>query len=114
LLQFQELARRVPVPEHIYERAVRLTRKCRPGGDEAPDWLRKWVEWGPGPRAVQYLILGAKARAILKGSYMVRNEDLDAVAEPVLSHRILVNFQAESESISSAQIIRRLLAETSR
>jgi MoxR-like ATPase len=60
------------------------------------------------------LILGAKARAILKGSYMVRNEDLDAVAEPVLSHRILVNFQAESESISSAQIIRRLLAETSR
>ena len=114
LLQFQELARRVPVPEHIYERAVRLTRKCRPGGDESPDWIRKWVEWGPGPRAVQYLILGAKARAILKGSYMVRNEDLDAVAEPVLSHRILVNFQAESESISSAQIIRRLLAETSR
>ena len=112
LLRFQDVVRRVPVPEHVYLRAVQVVRACRPTGEESPAWLRKWVAWGPGPRAVQSLVLGAKARAVLEGSFMVRREDLDAVAEPVLSHRILINFQAESEGIDSAAVIRRVLAET--
>jgi MoxR-like ATPase len=111
LLRFQDVVRRVPVPEHVYLRAVQVVRACRPTGDEAPAWLRKWVAWGPGPRAVQSLVLGAKARAVLDGSYMVRREDLDAVAQPVLAHRILINFQAESEGIDSGGVIRRILGE---
>ncbi|MDB6152355.1 MAG: ATPase [Chthoniobacteraceae bacterium] len=112
ILRFQELVRRVPVPDHVYEHVVKLVRKCRPGGEESPDWIKKWVMWGPGPRAVQYLVLGAKARAVLRGSYLARLEDVHAVAEPVLAHRILVNFHAESEGISSQEIIRRIVAET--
>jgi MoxR-like ATPase len=112
LLKFQDVVRRVPVPEHVYLRAVQVVRACRPTGEESPAWLRKWVAWGPGPRAVQSLILGAKARSVLEGSFMVRRDDLDAVAEPVLSHRILINFQAESEGIDSAAVIRRVLSET--
>ncbi|MBP7948240.1 MAG: AAA family ATPase [Verrucomicrobiales bacterium] len=112
ILRFQDVVRRMPVPDHVYERCVKLVRRCRPGGEEAPDWIRKWVQWGPGPRAVQYLVLGAKARAVLQGSYLVRTEDVHAVAEPVLMHRILVNFHAESEGINSAEIIRRIIAET--
>ncbi len=112
ILRFQELVRRVPVPDHVYEHVVKLVRKCRPGGGESPDWVKKWVMWGPGPRAVQYLVLGAKARAVLRGSYLARLEDVHAVAEPVLAHRILVNFHAESEGINSEEIIRRIVAET--
>jgi MoxR-like ATPase len=112
ILKFQNIVRRVPVPDHIYEYVVKLVRKCRPKEAEAPEWIRKWVMWGPGPRAVQYLVLGAKARAVLHGSYLVRMEDVQAVAEPVLVHRILVNFHAESEGIDSAEIIRRVVKET--
>ncbi|MEI8107685.1 MAG: AAA family ATPase [Verrucomicrobiota bacterium] len=112
ILRFQEVVRRVPVPEHVYEHIVKLVRKCRPAGEEAPDWIKKWVMWGPGPRAVQYLVLGAKARAVLQGSYLARLEDVHAVAEPVLAHRILVNFHAESEGISSVEVIRRMIKET--
>ena len=111
ILRFQKIVRLVPVPEHVYELCVSIVRKCRPAGAEAPDWIKKWVMWGPGPRAVQYLVLGAKARAVLQGSYLVRTEDVHAVAEPVLAHRILVNFHAESEGINSAEIIRRIIAE---
>ena len=112
ILLFQDIVRRVPVPDHVYEYVVKLVRKCRPKEVEAPDWVKKWVMWGPGPRAVQYLVLGAKARAVLQGSYLVRLEDVQAVAEPVLAHRILVNFHAESEGIDSAEIIRRVMKET--
>ena len=108
---FQELIRRMPVPDHVYDQAVNLVRRTRPGLETAPDWIKSWVSWGAGPRAVQYLIIGAKARAALLGSYMVRQEDIEAVAEPVLSHRILTNFHAESEGITSREIIRRLLRE---
>jgi MoxR-like ATPase len=76
-----------------------------------PDWIKKWVTWGAGPRAVQYLIRGAKARAVLQGSYLVRMEDLEAVAQPVLTHRILTNFQAQAEGVTSTFIINRLLEE---
>jgi MoxR-like ATPase len=112
ILKFQDIVRRVPVPDHVYEYAVKLVRKCRPGGAEAPDWVKKFVMWGPGPRAVQYLVLGAKARAVLYGSYLARLEDMLAVAEPVLAHRILVNFHAESEGVDAAEIIRRVIKET--
>jgi MoxR-like ATPase len=112
ILRFQEVVRRVPVPDHIYEYVVKLVRKCRPREVESPEWVKKWVMWGPGPRAVQYLVLGAKARAVLQGSYLARLEDVQAVAEPVLAHRILVNFHAESEGIDSAEIIRRVIKET--
>ena len=109
--RFQELVRRVPVPQHIYEFAVDLVRRTRPKTKESPDWLKPLVSWGAGPRAVQYMILGAKSRAALTGSYMVRLEDIVAVAEPVLTHRVLTTFNAESEGITSNDIIDRLVKE---
>ena len=109
LIHFQEVVRRVPVPDHIYDFVVDLVRRSRPGTEAAPEWIRNLVTWGAGPRAVQYLILGAKARAALQGSYLVRIEDIEALAEPVLVHRILTSFHAESEGITSRDIIKRLL-----
>ncbi len=109
--RFQELVRRVPVPQHIYEFAVDLVRRTRPKTTESPEWLKPLVSWGAGPRAVQYLILGAKSRAALTGSYMARLEDLMAVAAPVLTHRVLTTFNAESEGITSNDIIARLVDE---
>ena len=88
IIPHQNLVRRVPVPDHIYAYAARLVRKTRPSGATAPAWLKPLVAWGAGPRAVQYLILGAKARAALLGSYMVRLEDVAEVAVPVLTHRV--------------------------
>ena len=109
--RFQDLVQRVPVPDHIYDTAVSLVRRTRPRSEEAPEWMNKWVTWGAGPRAVQYLIRGAKAHAILHGSYLVRMEDLEAVSLPVLTHRILTNFQAQSEAVTSTFIVERLLEE---
>ena len=111
---FQSLVRRVPVPDHIYEFAVDLVRRTRPDSDDAPDWLKPLVGWGAGPRAVQYLVLGAKARAALHGSYMVRLEDILEVAEPVLTHRVLTTFAAESEGLRSRDIVRKLVEELSK
>ena len=110
-MAYQDLVRRVPVPDHIYEYAVKIVRKTRPGSEEAPAWLNDYVGWGAGPRAVQYLILGAKARAALNGSYMARLEDIEAVAVSVLSHRVLTNFAAESQGMTSAKIVARLVEE---
>jgi MoxR-like ATPase len=112
VIRHQHLVRRVPVPEHIYLNAARLVRKTRPGAPTSPAWLKPLVAWGAGPRAVQYLILGAKARAALLGSYMVRQEDVDHVAEPVLTHRIITTFAAQAEGLSAKQIVRRLVEET--
>ena len=109
VMKYQELVRRLPVPDHIYEFAVDLTRRTRPDSEEAPEWLKPLVGWGAGPRAVQYLVLGAKARAALHGSYMVRLEDILEVAEPVLTHRVLTTFAAESEGMSSRDVVRRLV-----
>ena len=110
IIAAQELVRRVPVPDHIYTYAARLVRKTRPSGESAPDWLKPLVAWGAGPRAVQNLILGAKARAALKGSYMVRLEDIQGVAVPVLTHRIITTFAAQAEGVSAGDIVRRLVA----
>ncbi len=111
ILRFQEVVQRVPVPDHIYDLAVDLVRRSRPNSPDASPSVKKWVTWGAGPRAVQYLIRGAKARAVLQGSYLVRMEDLEAVAEPVLTHRILTNFQAQAEGMTSTKIIQCLLEE---
>jgi len=112
ILDYQSLTRRMPVPDHVYEYVVRLVRNSRPTLPGAPDWIRRWVTWGAGPRAVQYLVLGAKARALLHGQYLVRIEDVRAVAPAVLCHRIIVNFHAEAEGVDSVSIVRRLIEET--
>ncbi|MDG1891733.1 MAG: AAA family ATPase [Verrucomicrobiota bacterium] len=108
---YQELVRRLPVPDHIYKFAAHLVRRTRPSDSEAPEWLKPLVTWGAGPRAMQYLILGAKSRAALQGSYMVRQEDVVAVAEPVLMHRVLTSFGAESEGVDSRQVVHRITEE---
>ena len=109
IMKYQELVERVPVPDHIYDLAVDIVRATRPDSEDAPDFCQKLVSWGAGPRAVQYLIRGAKARAVLQGSYLVRQEDLEAVAHPVLRHRIITNFQAQAEGTSSTVIVDQLL-----
>ena len=111
IIDFQNLVRRVPVPDHIYQFAAKLVRRTRPQGASAPDWLKPLVSWGAGPRAVQYLILGAKSRAALTGGYMVRLEDIAAVAAPVLTHRVLTTFAAQAEGIDAKRIVERLVAE---
>lgn len=111
IMAFQQLVRRVPVPEHLYDHAVAMVRKTRPGQPEAPEWIRETVGWGAGPRAVQYLILGAKSRAALRGAYMASLEDLEAVASAVLNHRVITNFAAESQGMTSKKIVERLIKE---
>lgn len=112
ILEHQQLVRRIPVPDHIYQFAARLARKTRPESPTAPAWLKPLVSWGAGPRAVQNLILGAKARAALYGSYMVRLEDVLEVAEPVLAHRLVTTFAAQAEGFDAKKIVRKLLEET--
>ncbi len=111
VLAFQQLVRRVPVPEHIYDYAVKMVRMTRPGQPESPQWIKDTVGWGAGPRAVQYLILGAKSRAALRGSYMASLDDIEAVAPAVLTHRVITNFTAESQGMTSKKIVERLIKE---
>jgi len=111
VINYQKLVRRVPVPDHIYDYAVEIVRRTRPDSDAAPEWIKEYVGWGAGPRAVQYLILGCKARAALRGTYMASLEDIEAVAQPVLSHRVLTNFAAESQGMTSKKIVARLIEE---
>ncbi len=111
VLAFQKLVRRIPVPDHIYDYAVEIVRKTRPASDDAPSWIKEYVGWGAGPRAVQYLVLGAKGRAALRGNYMASLEDIEAVAVPVLSHRVITNFAAESQGMTSKKVVERLVEE---
>jgi len=111
VIAYQQLVRRVPVPEHLYDYAVKIVRKTRPGEPESPQWIKDTVGWGAGPRAVQYLILGAKSRAALRGSYMASLEDLEAIAPSVLAHRVITNFSAESQGMTSKKIVERLIKE---
>lgn len=112
IIQHQSLVRRVPVADHIYTYAARLVRQTRPNGSSTPAWLKPLVAWGAGPRAVQNLILGAKARAALLGSYMARLEDVQELAAPVLAHRVITTFAAQAEGITAKEIVRRLVEET--
>lgn len=111
IIDYQSLVRRVPVPDHIYDYAVEIVRRTRPDSEDAPEWIKEYVGWGAGPRAVQYLILGCKARAALRGTYMASLEDIEAVAQPVLSHRVLTNFAAESQGMTAKKIVARLVEE---
>ena len=111
ILRYQELVRRVPVSPFVVSYAVALSQKSRPQNGDAPQFVKDYVEWGAGPRASQYLILGAKARTILQGRYAVSIEDIQALAPSVLRHRIVPNYKAQGEGLSSVEIIKRLLSE---
>jgi len=106
---FQQLIRRVPIAEPVARYAVSIARTSRPG-PKAPDFIKQWVSYGASTRAPQQLILGAKARALMDGRYNVSFEDIRALAKPVLRHRVLLNFHAESERVTTDQIIEKLVA----
>ncbi|MEE2890097.1 MAG: MoxR family ATPase [Planctomycetota bacterium] len=112
ILELQSLVRSVPIADDLVRYALRLTRATRVRTDEAPDFVRRHVEWGAGPRAGQYLVLGAKASAVLAGRPYVTGDDIRRVALPVLRHRIVTNFAAEAEGVTSDDIINKLLEET--
>ena len=112
--QYQELVRDVPVAEDVIQYAVNLVASTRPDDERAPEYVKNWVQWGAGPRASQYLIIGGKARAILNGRFYVTIEDVQAVARPVLRHRIFTNFTAEAEGIKPLDIVMRLIETVQR
>jgi MoxR-like ATPase len=107
--ELQDLVLRVPAADHVIRHAVELVRLTRPKEPGAPDFVRELVEWGAGPRASQYLILGAKARAILDGRMAAAVEDVRALAKPVLVHRVITNFRAESDNVTAEDVVTRLL-----
>ena len=108
ILELQDLVLRVPAAEHVIRYAVALARATRPG-PQAPDFVREFVSWGAGPRASQYLVLAGKARAILDGRFAVSTDDVRALAQPTLQHRLIVNYKAEAEGMSSSALVARLL-----
>lgn len=109
MTDFSQLFRMVPIAESVARYAVRLCQNSRPDQSQSPDFIQKWVSWGAGTRASQNLVLGAKTRALLQGRYHVSIGDIQAVAHPVLRHRILTNFRAEADHVSVEDIIRQLL-----
>ena len=109
IIELQDIIRRVPVADHVVQYAMRLVRATRVLTDDAPQVVRDYVSWGAGPRACQYLVLGGKVRAVLYGRYHVSTEDIQAVAKPVLRHRIVTNFNADAESVDADKIVERLL-----
>jgi MoxR-like ATPase len=111
ILGLQDLVRRVPVADEVIAFAVRLAGATRPAAEATPGFIREWVSWGAGPRASQYLILGAKARSMLDGRYTPTIDDVRAVAGPVLRHRIVTSFAAEAENIRPDAVVQRLLRE---
>ncbi len=111
ICSFQDLVRTVPVADNVISYAVRLVGKTRPKRVGTPDYIGKYVSYGAGPRASQYLVLGAKVRAVLNGRYTPSIEDVRALALPVLRHRIITNFNAEAEGLSSVEMIERLIKE---
>jgi MoxR-like ATPase len=109
ILRLQQIVRRVPVADHVFQYAKRIARMTRPGTPEAADFVKKWLVWGAGPRASMNLILAAKAHAVLNGNHHVGAEDVAAVASPILRHRLILNFAAQSEGITVDDVISRLL-----
>ena len=110
IIRLQKLARKVPVADHVINYAVRIARSTRPSENHLP-YIRNWVSWGAGPRASQYMILGAKTRAILDGRFSPAIEDVKAVAKPVLRHRIVTSFNAEADGVNTENIIEKLLGD---
>lgn len=112
VLDIQTTIRQVPVSDHVINYTLALVRQTRIREPGTPDWINQWLEWGAGPRAVQYLLLGAKTRALLNGRTSVSTDDIQKLAGPVLRHRIVPNFTAQSEGMTSDRIIERLIRET--
>jgi MoxR-like ATPase len=108
--QLTRIVRRVPIADHVARYAMQLSRLTRRQEADAPDFIREYVQWGAGPRASQYLVLGAKARAVLLGRFFVTHDDVRALAPPVLRHRLKMNFNAEAAGVSADEVVRRLLA----
>jgi MoxR-like ATPase len=109
VMLFQRLVRKVPISDSVGRYVIQFVRATRPGNPEAPDFIKRYVSYGVSPRAGQYLVLGGKARALLEGRYNVSCEDVQKLATPILRHRILLNFHAESDGITSDEIVRRLI-----
>jgi MoxR-like ATPase len=109
ILWIQQLVRQVPTSQHMVDYAVDLVRATRPKETTSPDFIKNWLAWGAGPRAAQYLVLGAKARAILHGRFAVSADDIRAIASPVLRHRIFTNFNADAEGVDVDQVIQKIL-----
>ncbi len=112
ILDLQSVVRRVPAAPNVIRHALDIARRTRPGEADAPPLLRQMVAWGAGPRAVQFMILGAKARAVLHGRYYAAAEDVRAVARPVLRHRVITGFSAEAEGYSADRLVEELLEQT--
>jgi MoxR-like ATPase len=110
ILELSHIVRRVPIADHLARYAIQFTRRTRGDHPEAPDAVRQFVSWGAGPRASQFLVLAAKARAVLHGRYCVSADDIRAVANPVLRHRIVTNFNAEAEGVTRDDIVAQLAA----
>jgi MoxR-like ATPase len=110
VLRLQHLVRRIPIAEHVLQYAMRLVRATRVHEGDVPDFIRDNVSWGAGPRAGQYLILGGKARAVLHGRFHVSTDDIAAVAPPVLRHRIVTNFNADAEGVTTDKLVAQLIA----
>ncbi|HXZ37600.1 MAG TPA: MoxR family ATPase [Thermodesulfobacteriota bacterium] len=113
ILEMQDLVRKVPASSHVIGYAVKLLRATRPREPEALPFVKDWVEWGAGPRASQHLILAAKAKAIMDGRYVASVEDIKSVIRPILKHRIITNFKAQAESVTSLEVIDHVLKEVS-
>ena len=111
IVQMQQLVRQVPVADHVIQYVVRLVRSTRPDDPQSPEYVRSLVNWGAGPRASQFLILAAKARAILDGRHSVAIDDVQSFALPVLRHRVVMNFHAEAENVTPSSLVERLLAD---
>lgn len=111
ILRLQHLVRRVPVAPHVIHYALRFVRATRVLEDDCPEFIKESISWGAGPRGVQNLLLGAKARAVLEGRTYATTEDVRAVARPVLRHRVITNFSAESSGVTSDDVINQLLSE---
>jgi MoxR-like ATPase len=109
ILTVQRIVRKVPVSDHIVDYAVNLARATRPGEKEAPPFINNWLTWGAGPRAAQYLVLGAKARAVTRGRLNVSADDVRQMAKAVLRHRIITNFNADAEGVEADGIVEKLL-----
>jgi MoxR-like ATPase len=109
ILALQRIVRKIPASDHVVDYSVNLARATRPADATAPEFIRNYLTWGAGPRAAQYLVLGAKSRALLHGRYNVSCDDVRAVVKPVMRHRIFANFNADAEGLTTDNLIDRLV-----
>lgn len=109
LISYQDLVRKVPVADNVIEYSVNLINKTRPKNPDSQKFIKDWINWGAGPRASQYLILAAKTRAIMEGRFTPNIDDVRQAVIPVLRHRLIANFNAEAEGVTSVDIIRKLM-----